>query len=370
MLTKKLEEIIEKVESTGEVVVDVSSVNNTNELVLPSDLVTTLNEQEEAKQLTIVSKTTEIVMDEAVMETVANAVESSNDKISIKIETVDTKELNEMQQAAVEAIAEDAVIVELNMVVTHYDEKGKVAGETDIHELGGKVEVAVSYKLPAGKEDKHVVVAYVDDAGNVTYIRAEYVDGKVIFTTDHFSVYMVMTLKSAAFEDVDLNAWYAQGIEWAFTNGITSGTSATAFSPNAACTRAQAVTFLWRAAGSPAPVSTEMPFGDVTAGTYYYDAVLWAVENGITSGTSATTFAPNATCTRAQIVTFLWRSQGAPVVETENVFADVTADAYYYDAVLWAVENGITSGTSATTFAPNATCTRAHIVTFLYRNNH
>ena len=126
----------------------------------------------------------------------------------------------------------------------------------------------------------------------MTYIRAKYVNGKVVFSTDHFSVYMITTLKSAAFEDINLNEWYAQGVEWASVNGITSGTSTTTFSPDAACTRAQAVTFLWRAAGSPAPVSTEMPFTDVTAGTYYYDAVLWAVENGITSGTSATTFAP------------------------------------------------------------------------------
>ena len=155
---------------------------------------------------------------------------------------------------------------------------------------------------------------------------------------------------------------------WAVGEGITSGTTATTFSPDAACTRAQIVTFLWRAAGSPAPKSSVNPFTDVKADAYYYDAVLWAVENGITAGTTATTFSPDATCTRAHIVTFLWRAQESPAAKGVNPFTDVAADAYYADAVLWAVENGITSGTSDCTFSPDADCTRAQIVTFLYRS--
>ena len=150
-------------------------------------------------------------------------------------------------------------------------------------------------------------------------------------------------------------------------NGITSGVDETHFAPNATCTRAQAVTFLWRAAGSPAPKSEVNPFTDVKADAYYYDAVLWAVEQGITSGTSAATFSPDATCTRGQIVTFLWRSQKSPASDSVNPFTDVAADAYYANAVLWAAENGITGGTTATTFSPNNDCTRAQIVTFLYR---
>ena len=169
------------------------------------------------------------------------------------------------------------------------------------------------------------------------------------------------------FTDVPMGAYYEDAVLWAVSEGITSGTTASTFSPNAACTRAQAVTFLWRAAGSPAPKSAAMPFTDVAEGSYYYDAVLWAVENGITKGTSDTTFSPNATCTRAQIVTFLWRSQKSPAAGTANPFTDVAADAYCADAVRWAVANGVTDGTSATTFSPNSDCTRAQIVTFLYR---
>lgn len=169
------------------------------------------------------------------------------------------------------------------------------------------------------------------------------------------------------FTDVPSGAYYEDAVAWAVNNGITGGTSATTFVPNGVCTRAQAVTFLWRAAGSPAPKRRAMPFTDVPAGSYYYDAVLWAIENGVTKGTSDTTFSPNANCSRGQIVTFLWRSQMSPDAAAANPFTDVVADAYYTSAVLWAVGSGITGGTSATTFSPSANCTRAQIVTFIYR---
>ena len=127
------------------------------------------------------------------------------------------------------------------------------------------------------------------------------------------------------------------------------------------------MTFLWRAAGSPAAKSSAMPFTDVKSGSYYYDAVLWAVENGITKGTSATTFSPDQNCSRAQIVTFLWRSEKSPAAGTVNPFTDVKSDAYYADAVLWAVKEDVTKGTTATTFSPDDNCTRAQIVTFIWR---
>ncbi|MGM9564897.1 InlB B-repeat-containing protein [Evtepia sp.] len=169
------------------------------------------------------------------------------------------------------------------------------------------------------------------------------------------------------FVDVPADAYYYDAVLWAVENGITSGVDDTHFAPNATCTRAQAVTFLWRAAGSPEPESSEMTFTDVAEGSYYHDAVLWAVENGITKGTSDTTFSPDATCSRGQIVTFLWRSLESPDAGGANPFTDVADDAYYADAVLWAVENGITTGTTDTTFSPSNDCTRAQIVTFLWR---
>ena len=173
--------------------------------------------------------------------------------------------------------------------------------------------------------------------------------------------------QTGVFVDVATGSYYEDAVDWAVGNGITQGTDATHFSPDGICTRAQAVTFLWRAAGSPKPETRTMPFTDVPAGSYYYDAVLWAVENDITKGTSDTTFSPNMTCTRAQIVAFLWRSEKSPAAGTANPFADVKSTAYYADAVLWAVKENITKGTTNTTFSPDADCTRAQIVTFLWR---
>ena len=168
------------------------------------------------------------------------------------------------------------------------------------------------------------------------------------------------------FEDVPEDAYYKKAVDWAVENGITSGTTATTFSPKKTCTRAEVMTFLWAAAGRE-KTNAENPFTDISADKYYYRAVLWAVERGITGGTSASTFSPKKGCTRAEVVTFLWAFAGRPTVDIENPFEDVTPGKYYYKAVLWAYANGITSGTTETTFGPKELCTRAQVVTFLYK---
>ena len=164
------------------------------------------------------------------------------------------------------------------------------------------------------------------------------------------------------FDDVSEGKYYTDAVLWAAAQEpqITGGYDDGTFRPDQVCTRAQVVTFLWRAAGEPEPVTTVNPFKDVSASAYYSKAVLWAVENNITDGYADGTFRPNGECTRAQVVTFLWRAEGSPEPErTDNPF--------YFKAVLWAVENGVTTGNSSTTFNPNGACTRAHVVTFLYR---
>ncbi len=168
------------------------------------------------------------------------------------------------------------------------------------------------------------------------------------------------------FIDTDEGMYYYNPVLWAVKNGITTGVTKTEFVPNGTCTREQVVTFLWRIAGCPT-VEIKNPFNDVVKGTYSYDAILWAVANGITTGMSDPCFVPRGICTREQIVTFLWRAAGSPEIESENPFSDVSEDSYAYKAILWAVENGITNGVGGGRFAPTEVCTRADTVTFLYR---
>ena len=193
------------------------------------------------------------------------------------------------------------------------------------------------------------LVPYVDDG-------MDYIPGVIGGNTGSFN-----------FHDVNRLDYFYNAVKWAAENGIASGTGRYTFSPNAVCTRAQTVTFLWRAAGSPLPRYRVCPFTDVQPSDYYYNAVLWAVEQGITTGLNATTFGPDVTVDRGQVATFLYRAASAAKPNTFNPFTDVKTTAYNYDAILWAYDNRITTGTSDTTFSPDASCTRAQIVTFLYR---
>ena len=521
---EELTEIVDNVD--GEVSIDLSGVTDVTELTLPGNLMDALSQSDKADGLTVTTGDSSISMSSAVLDTVAKEV-TGEDSVTVKLTSVEEDELNADQQAALDSLSQDAVIVEVSLVITHAD-----GSTTELHELGGNVEITVPFEgeVPAGK---YIAVCYLSDDGNVTYLRATYdTEAKqVTFKTNHFSNYAAfvsgspmvvvnggsgsglyaegstvtikadsksgytfsgweivagtVTLEDAKkaettfvmpgevveltatyrkisggsgssgssatysiniedakhgevtadpktaskgdtvtltveadkgyaletltvtdgsgkevkvtekdgkytfkmpaskvtvkatfmddntmlnyFVDVSADAYYYDAVLWAAEEGITGGTDAVHFSPDVACTRAQAVTFLWRADGSPEPKSIVMTFEDVAVDAYYYDAVLWAVENGITAGTTATTFAPNATCIRAQIVTFLWRSQKTPSADAVNPFTDVAAEAYCSDAVLWAVENGVTAGTTAATFSPDNNCTRAQIVTFLYR---
>ncbi len=220
------------------------------------------------------------------------------------------------------------------------------------------------FKEAAAANEKSAVTTAI--ARDIVWMYIDEVLENVI-GSDYETAQGRITITGKAFLDVKAGAYYAPCVSWAVETGVTEGTSETAFSPDAICTRAQAVTFLWRASGSPAPAGQANPFTDVKEGDYYYDAVLWAFENGITAGTTAATFSPGATVTRAQVVTFLHRASKSPESTEKNAFTDVAANSFYANAVTWAAEKGITSGVSATAFAPDRTCTRAQIVTFLYR---
>lgn len=208
------------------------------------------------------------------------------------------------------------------------------------------------------------------DEGTVTVEPTATKEGRIRYTCERCQHSYVETIEATGnpFTDVDEKAYYYEAVLWAVDREITNGYPDGTFQPEKGCTRAQIVTFLWRYAGEEKPTSTQMKFADVPEDAYYYDAVLWAVENGITTGTTDTKFAPDETCTRAQIVTFLWRYAKKPEpANSTNKFVDVPEDAYYHDAVLWAVEKDITKGTTDTKFAPASTCTRGQAVTFLFR---
>ena len=175
------------------------------------------------------------------------------------------------------------------------------------------------------------------------------------------------TATESGFADISPDDYYYNAVLWAVNNGITNGTGTNTFSPNAPCTRAQMAVFLWRATGSPAPAANTCPFTDLDRNAYYYEAILWAVEQGITVGTSSTAYSPNSPCTRGQMATFLYRYSGTPAVTGTAPFGDVARGAYYHNAVCWAVAQGITNGTSNTRFSPAAPCTRGQMVTFLHR---
>lgn len=287
-------------------------------------------------------------------ETLASVAEQAGSAITLTVVPVDTDQLNSSQQAAVgDAPVFDLIIRSGSTVISDFK--------------GGLATVSIPHELPGSQNPAGVVVWFMDDDGNITPCETMYdtSTATVLFTTRHFSKYVIGYEEPVVFTDVSEDAYYADAVLWAVANGVTNGTGATTFSPDMAVSRAQLVTFLWRACGSP-EATGENPFTDVSTSDYCYDAVLWAVANGVTVGTSATTFSPDMAVTRAQAVTFQWRAAGAPVVSGGS-FGDVTADAYYANAVTWAVANGITNGTGGNSFSPDVVLSRAQAVTFLWR---
>ena len=246
-------------------------------------------------------------------------------------------------------------------------ENGKVSLDKSTAKKGDTVTVTVTpdagYQLDKlTVTDKNGTVLKLTDKGDGKY-SFTMPDGKV-----EVKAVFAKEVETSPFGDVSTDAYYYKAVQWAQEKGITDGISSDLFGPKQPCTRGQIVTFLWRAAGSPEPKGTAAGMTDVVSGSYYAKAVAWAVENGITTGTAEGTFSPDATCTRAQAVTFLARAQNATATG-KTAFSDVPADSYFADAVAWAQANGVTTGTSETTFSPDSDCTRAQIVTFLYRAN-
>lgn len=280
---------------------------------------------------------------------------SSNDKIKVSV----TSQTNSKDETISDLLDKGGAVFDVSVEVDG----------VEIHSFDGTLTITLTVSNLSKISDPHVLHILTD--GTKEYYAPDRISGNTITVKGvrNLSTFAVIpgseVPQTNPFTDVTTSDYYYDAVLWAVANGVTNGSSATTFSPNVAVSRAQMVTFLWRAHGSPEATGTN-PFTDVSTSDYYYDAVLWAVANGVTNGTSATTFSPDAPVTRAQAVTFQWRAAGSPVVSGSS-FGDVTADAYYVNAVTWAVANGITNGTSGTTFSPDVVVSRAQAVTFLYR---
>lgn len=324
-------------------------------LTLPATALVNLGKVSGAS-LQISSGVVEMTLDSTA---VAAVGQQASGTVTLSATPVANASLNAAQKAAVK----DAKVVDLSIVSN---------GKTISTFNGGSLVVTMPFTLPSGVSGDQIVVYYLSDKGELEACSTSYASGKVTFTTSHLSKYVIGTVTTGSdmpFVDVAAGAWYYDAVKWAVDNNITAGVSATSFAPEQSCTRAQMVSFLWRAAGSPKASSGVNPFTDVAAGSWYYDAVLWAVDKGITAGIGDGKFGPEQTVTRGQTVTFLYRYAGQPASANNGTpFVDVPAGEFYTAAVQWAVNNGITAGTTATTFEPLSNCTRAQIVTFLYRD--
>ena len=343
---------IDKVIADGakSVTVDLSGLSKVDSVKLPASVIAKTEDAEDTG-LTIRLPDGAVELDEAALESIA-----SGKTLTVSVQQA---KLTDAQQEVVSALAQVAVVVDVDIVV------GTVKQSAF---NGGRLTISIPYTPEKGEDTSTLAVWYIRDDGSIENKGGSYdaKSGCFVFETDHLSRYLLVHAEQVmAFTDVPADAWYADAVAWAVEQGITSGTSDTIFSPNASCSRAQMVTFLWRANGSPEIGGTNL-FSDVSSDAYYYDAVLWAVEQGITGGTGDGKFSPDAPCTRAQMATFLWRAAGSPTPESgENIFADVPADSWYAQAVQWAYEQNITNGTGDGKFSPDATCTRAQMVQML-----
>ncbi len=282
---------------------------------------------------------------------------SSSGKIKVSI----TSQTSSKDETISDLLDKGAAVFDVSVTVN----------DVEVHSFDGTLTLTFTVSNLSKITDPHILHILTD--GTKEYYAPDSISGNTITVKGvrNLSTFAVIPgsevpeEQTNPFTDVYESDYYYDAVLWAVANGVTNGTSATTFGPNVTVTRAQMVTFLWRAHGSPEVTGTN-PFADVSTSDYYYDAVLWAVDNGVTNGTSATTFSPDMAVTRAQAVTFQWRAAGSPVVSGSS-FGDVASDAYYVNAVTWAVANGITNGTSATTFSPDVVVSRAQAVTFLWR---
>ena len=297
-----------------------------------------------------------VSFDAKTLEAIISQTAGTDINLTVSVGSDAESNLNSTQKAAFKDAKEYSVI---DISLTSNGEK---ISDFD----GGCVTIDIPFKW---SRNGFLRAYFVDESGQKTPVDITYANGMASLTLTHFSTYVIEVSEQIPFTDVPQGEYYYDAVTWALKNNITRGTTTTTFAPDAITTRGQMVTLLWRAAGSPEPTSTSVPFTDIAPTAFYYKAALWAAENDIVKGVSSTAFSPNTAITRGQCVTFLARYEGVHdnAIAYKHSFNDVTSTDYFNSAVAWAETNGITTGTTKTTFAPNDTCTRGQIVTFLYR---
>lgn len=345
------------------------------EVELPADSLKDLVEKVKDASLAIDSDKATVKIDNTALSSLVDQAGSGT--ISLEVAQVEEIEAPEAKKTLDNLQSKLAVKAQ----TAAYD-LSMMSGTTPIHNFGtGKLDVTLNYTLPENGNANNLRAYYLNDRGLIERFAVKYDNGKVTFTTNHLSTYVISDsalYTEKAFDDVLADSWALQYVNWAVDNGVTTGNSTTAntFGPTETCTRAQFVTFLYRAAGSPAVTDVTNPFTDVSVslvGEEFCQAILWAYNKGITTGTSATTFAPNDPVLRGQAVTFMSRYATGEKIATKTgtaSFSDVAnagAVATYYDAIVWAAVNGISVGNGDGSFSPMEGCQRAQMVTFLYR---
>ena len=368
---KEISQIVHDTESSGSVELDISELS-VSVASIPQNLITALHDSEAVSTLSIKTSHGSMVIDTAVLNTIANALENENDSINLGIETIDVNDIPSTQRYPIANVMNSAVFVTLSASVTHRDTNGNLLDTEQLHELGGNVTISVPYEQPANMEGRQIIACYFGENGAITYFPARYENGIVTFETSHFSQFGVFASQAAAFTDINLDAWYMTEVEFAMANKFMSGYGDGRFAPDAPLSRAMLAQILYNMAGKPRVANCV--FVDVPSGAWYYDAVTWAAANGIVGGYGNGLFGPNDPITREQLATMLYRyeqSQGGVFVNDWGFLLDYPdrdkVSGYAYEALCWCTMNGIITGMDGGTLNPQGTATRAQAAVMLMR---
>ena len=368
---KEISQIVHDAESSGSVELDISELS-VSVASIPQNLITALHDSEAVSTLSIKTSHGSMVIDTAVLNTIANALENENDSINLGIETIDVNDIPSTQRYPIANVMNSAVFVTLSASVTHRDTNGNLLDTEQLHELGGNVTSSVPYEQPANMEGRQIIACYFGENGAITYFPARYENGIVTFETSHFSQFGVFASQAAAFTDINLDAWYMTEVEFAMANKFMSGYGDGRFAPDAPLSRAMLAQILYNMAGKPRVANCV--FVDVPSGAWYYDAVTWAAANGIVGGYGNGLFGPNDPITREQLATMLYRyeqSQGGVFVNDWGFLLDYPdrdkVSGYAYEALCWCTMNGIIAGMTDGTLNPQGAATRAQAAVMLMR---